>query len=900
LARRPRQYEAFISYSHAADGALAAQLQRTLNRIARPSYKWWQWWPPRIFRDQTNLAAAGDLTGEIENALRTSDNFVLLASPLAAASPWVDKEAATWRSGTRPGRLFLALTEGTLEWDDERSDFDPARTNALPPALQGAFETEPLWVDFTQVREDRPFAHDLLFLDAAATLAAAIRGVDKDALVGEDVRMRRRARQLAVGVIATVTLLAIAATIAAVLAFIQRERAIDRARLALSRQYAAQSVGALDVDPERSVVLAARAATTSPTEEADSALRRALRTSRLRSIIDVGRRVNDLDAATSASIIAAAAAHGGVRLWNTQTSWERTLGVDVDVLNVALDRDGGRVLGASSGEAVVWSTKELGIPLLWWVKAKDQILSAALSPDGKTAALGHRGGGVRLWRVDTGKLDRVLRPPGPPAPITAVAFSPDGLRVAAAAGPLAAVWDIRRAAPPLVRRHESDVAAVAFAPDGLRLATGDNRGFARVWSLRSRRVTVLIGHEGKVTSVAFAPDGRSLVTGGEDETARIWDLRTGNATAELRGHDSLVLGVAFGRDGETIITGSADRTIRFWAVDPDPVRAVLLQPDGLRVMDVAFDPVADRLVTAGNRAVRIWDLPSGQELHSAPHGAATDDWVESVRFDSAGKVIVSAGDDGTVRIRDGRTGAPRGTLRRAGGLELYDAAISPDGDLVLAGGRDGTARLWRWRDRKVVARLRMPAERVNGVAFSPDGRLLAVGAGRAVRIWRDGSFGLPAIVLRDLSGTALNEVTSVAFSPDGKLVAAGNDSGTWSLWDVRTRARVGRVKAHPDILTDVAFSSDGAYLATTGWDGAVKVWTVPGGNLVTAKRTGRKLEAAAFAPHGRLLAVAGDGGRTTVFECTECRPLDELVCLAAERVTPAVRARQESAFAICD
>jgi WD40 repeat protein len=898
LAPRARQYEAFISYSHAADGALAAQLQRALNRIARPSYKWWQWWPPRVFRDQTNLAPVGDLTGEIQRALRASDSLVLLASPLAAASPWVDKEAATWRETKPPGRLFLALTEGTLEWDDARADFDPTRTTALPPSLQGAFDAEPLWVDFTGVREDRPFARDPLFLDGAASLAAAIRGVDKDALIGEDVRQRRRARQLAGAAITTVTLLAIAASIAAVVAFVQRERAIDRERLALSRQYAAQSVAQLDVDPEQSVVLAARAATTSPTEEADSALRRALRTSRLRSIIDVGRRVNDLDAATGASIVAAAAAHGGVRLWNTQTSWERTLGVDVDVLNVAVDRDGGRVLGASSGEAVVWSTKELGIPLLWWVKAKDQILSAALSPDGKTAALGHRGGVVRLWRVDTGKVDRVLRPPGPPAPITAVAFSPDGARVAAASGTRAAVWDVRGSKPPLVRRHESDVAAVAFSPDGLRLATGDDTGVARVWNLRNRRVSVLIGHEGRVTSVAFAPDGRSLATGGEDEAGRIWDLRTGTA-AELRGHDSLLLGVAYARDGRTIITGSADHTIRFWAAEPDPVRVVLRQPDGRRVMDVAFDPTGDRLATAGNRAVRIWDVASRRNVHVGRQGKADDDWVESVRYDSGGDLVVSAGDDGTVRIWNAR-GKRRATLRPARGLELYDAALSPDGDLVLAGGRGGAAHLWRWREHKLVARLRTPAERVNGVAFSNDGKLLAVGAGRAVRIWRNGSYGRPAIVLSDRSGTELNEITSVAFAPGGKLVAAGNDSGTWTLWDLPTRKRVTPVKAHGSVLTDIAFSPDGTYLATAGWDGAVKVWSVPGGGLITSRRTAApRLEAVAFAPRGRLVAAAGDGGRTTVFECAECRPLDELVCVAAERVTP-VRARQEDAFRGCD
>jgi hypothetical protein len=118
---RVRQFEAFISYSHTADEKLAKELQRTLNRIARPSYKWWQWWPPRVFRDQTGLIVTDDLGAAIERALLASDAFVLLASPLAAASPWVDREVATWRAKKPLDRLFIALTEGGLGWDEAPS-----------------------------------------------------------------------------------------------------------------------------------------------------------------------------------------------------------------------------------------------------------------------------------------------------------------------------------------------------------------------------------------------------------------------------------------------------------------------------------------------------------------------------------------------------------------------------------------------------------------------------------------------------------------------------------------------------------------------------------------------------------------------------------------------------------
>src|ERR671937_652258 len=97
LALRTRQYEAFISYSHAGDSV---------------------------------LAAASDLGAEIETALASSDSFVLLASTEAAASPWVNREVKTWCANKSSDRLFIALTSGAITWDDEHRDFDPAQTNA--------------------------------------------------------------------------------------------------------------------------------------------------------------------------------------------------------------------------------------------------------------------------------------------------------------------------------------------------------------------------------------------------------------------------------------------------------------------------------------------------------------------------------------------------------------------------------------------------------------------------------------------------------------------------------------------------------------------------------------------------------------------------------------------------
>jgi WD40 repeat protein len=901
LARRARQYEAFISYSHQADSTLAAELQRALNRLARPAYKWWQWWPPRVFRDQTNLAAASNLGAEIESALLGAENFVLLASPPAAASPWVDREISTWCANKPRERLFIALTDGTLAWDDARGDFDPARSNALPPSLGGVFDAEPLWVDFTRVRGDGASARDPEFMDNAATLAAAIRGTEKDAIVGEDLRQHRRARQLALGAIATLAALTVFASLAAVFAFVQRDRANERARLATSRQLAAEAVAALEVDPEQSLALAARAATTAPTTEALNALRRALRGSHLRSSIAVGPLVRDTDLDPSGRVVAGALEDGSVRTWELRSGKPvATYRLAREpVRSVSFSGDGRRLLGAGDAGAAVWSTaSDASAQPLATFDTRGSPLAGALSPDGKRAATGGIEGVVRVWRAETGVLENELLPAGARSPVTSVAFSADGSHVVAASGARTTVWSLGTKSSRVLQSQEKDVWAVAFSPDGQRVATGDVDGIVRLWSLGSGGALELSGHEGAITSLAFSSDGRWLVTASEDETGRIWDAGTGRAVAELRGHDGLVLSATFAPDANAVVTGGEDGTIRAWAVASDPVRAELTADNGKTLRDIAYDRTGNQLVTASeDRTARIWDRRTSAALHVLPHGRGDDDWVESAEFSRDGKLVLTAGDDGTAKVWEASSRKILATLGQPGDPALYDAALSPDGRIVAAAGDGAFVRLWRWRHGKLVMRLGGFVERVDGVAFSPAGRLVAAAGGKTVRVWRAGD-GAPAAQPRR---ERRDDMTSLAFHPSGELLAVGSSGGSADIWNMRTTERVARMTGHGDAVAAVAFSADGAYLATAGRDGFVNVWAVSSGHLVTTLRTrASSLEAVAFAPRGREVAVAGAEGRVTVFDCAECRPLAALVCLAANRVTPEVRTREADAFAACD
>ena len=352
----------------------------------------------------------------------------------------------------------------------------------------------------------------------------------------------------------------------------------------------------------------------------------------------------------------------------------------------------------------MWAAARSGAPPL--ARFDRRFNPAAVAWHGQIAATADADGAVRLWRPDTGKQVRRLRPPGPPAPANSVAFSRDGSQLAAAVGPRAVVWNLRTGSKPLVRSYATDLLAVAFSPDGRVVATGDDLGGARVWNLRTGVDVELNGHEKAIESVAFSPDGRSLVTASQDETARSGTSRSRRTRAELRGHNDLVLSATFARDGKRVVTGGADGTIRVWAVGPIRCSPSSSFPSRRRLFGVAFHPRGRLPVTASeDKTAQVWDWRSGRIEHVLRH----DDSVEAASFSPDGEHVLTAGADGAARVW--KTGTERrvATLGQAGGqVSSLDAAMSPGGGWSRGGVRSPgpVLALGRGTDSRLAQRLR--------------------------------------------------------------------------------------------------------------------------------------------------------------------------------------------------
>lgn len=853
------RYDGFISYSHAADGRLAPELQRALQRLAKP---WYRRRSLEVFRDETGLSVDPHLWGAIVKTLDDAEWFVLLTSPQAAQSEWVNREIEHWKANRSVDRILPVVTDGHWEWDDAAGDFTED-SDAVPAALRGVFADEPRHLDLRWAREeDQLDLRNSRFRNAVAEVAAPLHGRTKDEIEGEDVRQHRRTVRIAWSAATTLAILTVAAIVAGGIAVYNANRAEQRRIQAEAQRLAAQSQTELE-RPDLAFLLAAHGYRLDPNVGTESALLTAVA-----NMPEIKQRIP-----TGVAVAAVATSDAGDRVWIGTTDG------DVIVHRFSDGEQLGRADGLFTREVVAMAklgddtvvttdgtvvTTVDGEAQATRVRTPGHAVNslAAESPTGRVAA-GTVDGQVLVWTPnDTEPTTTFTGIPddadGEYPWVTALAWTPDGaLVVAGQDGGVRRynldasdkpVWELQGAAAP-----GDWVSAITVVDDGT-VATGGTDGSVGFWNgadgtstgagLNELHLDAVRG----LAATGESPDAGSVASVGDDGFLLYWNHLTGNTPLPpTRVDERAATSVAWDpANPDHGVTGGLAGGAVLFAYGDDRRRPLARTVDGWSgATEVALSPAGDRLAVI--RAVEgqpaAADAPPVNELvltgaddpdPDAP-SIRIDGLVESLAFTPDGALVLAGTNEGTVVAWDGDAADATVTEVSAGQI-VNRIAVSPDGAAVATGSLDleaesietATIRLWRLDGFKLVeeAQIESPASGF-GLAFTRDGsRLIVGGANRMAIHPLEG--GEPVTV--DLEP---DMVRSMEVSPDGATVAVGLWSGPVRLFDLQTGEPTGddlRVAAR---VTDMAFRKNGDELVTVSEDGTFIVWDLASGSRLS-------------------------------------------------------------------
>jgi WD40 repeat protein len=558
-------------------------------------------------------------------------------------------------------------------------------------------------------------------------------------------------------------------------------------------------------------------------------------------------------------------------------------------------------------------------------------------PDGKTVvSSAGRDDSIRFWDIATGQEKRRLTFQQRLGFGTGVALRgcvANGKKLVGTGRGLIRYWDVAtgrelHALEFPVNGNEPTVGVAAVSPDGTRLALVGTRlaGTEKVlylWDAASgKELHAMRGHKYPISGVAFSPDGRFLASGDRPEgipgredplaTLCVWEVATGRILRHFNGEKGAVNNLVF-LDGDTLVASNGGRPVLFdWRTEAAKPALEGTVPRSRWDAWIAASPngkvIAGGPGSGAQPSVQLWEVATGRKLR------AISEWENGqFAFSRDGRWLGTADiQTGLIRVWDVANERLVSPPPPGHTDDITAVALSPDCKTVATASRDGTVRLWEAATGRELRVLRVHSGFVLSVAFSPDGRLVALGGGNnvlneetqskvisrdpvdnAVRLWEVAT----GREVRILPG-GNRPAHSVTFSSDGRLLAAvcGERARLWDLAAGTDGVTLSEVK---ETVVAIAFSPDGKTLVAAGYDtdraapqrrphSPVRLWDTA--TLKVRDRIQwedpRSSSAVAYSPDGYWVAIARPGDGVRIWDLSTAKEWRPFSARAGELLHP--------------